>query len=216
MVGLHHLLNGQELGNLWEMVRDREAWHAAGPGVTKSWTQLSDRTTTYTKFCLFPPEPRLPLAFPALPQEPLCSPQRSEPFQPPGLSRHTLPTSSCSGSPPCLLKEPVCACFLLPWMPWLFPLLPQQSGSDPLRDSQCEEQGLTILQGQCLLLLCREVCLLPSVNHCSLLKGPFLQKLPGPLAQAMLGWWVLLGLPALSSQHQMRSREQRTYGVLGT
>ena len=27
------------------------------------------------KFCLFPPEPSLPLAFPALPQEPLCSPE---------------------------------------------------------------------------------------------------------------------------------------------
>lgn len=85
------------------------------------------------KFCFFPPESSLPLAFPALPQEPLCSPQRSDPFQPPGLSRHTLPPSSRSGSPPCPLAEPLCACFLLPWMPRLFPLLPQQSGSDPLR-----------------------------------------------------------------------------------
>ena len=30
------------LGNLWEIVRDRKAWHAAFHGVTKSWTQLSD------------------------------------------------------------------------------------------------------------------------------------------------------------------------------
>ena len=30
------------LGKLWEMVRDREAWHAAAHGITKSWTQLSD------------------------------------------------------------------------------------------------------------------------------------------------------------------------------
>ena len=30
------------LGKLWEMVRYREAWHAAVHGVTKSWTQLSD------------------------------------------------------------------------------------------------------------------------------------------------------------------------------
>ena len=30
------------LGKLWGMVRDREAWHAALSGVTKSQTQLSD------------------------------------------------------------------------------------------------------------------------------------------------------------------------------
>ena len=30
------------LGKLREMVRDREAWHAAVHGVTKSWARLSD------------------------------------------------------------------------------------------------------------------------------------------------------------------------------
>ena len=31
-----------KLGKLREMVRDREAWHAAVRGVTKSWAQLGD------------------------------------------------------------------------------------------------------------------------------------------------------------------------------
>ena len=30
------------LSRLQEMVKDREAWHAAGHGVAKSWTLLSD------------------------------------------------------------------------------------------------------------------------------------------------------------------------------
>ena len=34
------------LSKLQEVVKDREAWRAAVHGVTKSWTRLSDRTTT--------------------------------------------------------------------------------------------------------------------------------------------------------------------------
>ena len=30
------------LGELWELVMDREAWSAVVHGVTKNWTQLSD------------------------------------------------------------------------------------------------------------------------------------------------------------------------------
>ena len=44
---LHSICNmpgdgSRHFSKLWEMVRDREAWHAAVRGVAKSWTRLSD------------------------------------------------------------------------------------------------------------------------------------------------------------------------------
>ena len=30
------------VSRLWEMVKDKEAWRAAGHGVAKNWTRLSD------------------------------------------------------------------------------------------------------------------------------------------------------------------------------
>ena len=45
MVGWHHQLNGHEFEQLQEIVKDREACHAAVHGVVKSQTWLSNWTT---------------------------------------------------------------------------------------------------------------------------------------------------------------------------
>ena len=36
MIGWHHRLNRQEFDNLWETVKDREAWGATVHGITES------------------------------------------------------------------------------------------------------------------------------------------------------------------------------------
>ena len=43
---------GMSLGKLWELVMDREAWHAAVHGIAKSWTWLSDWTEVVANFVL--------------------------------------------------------------------------------------------------------------------------------------------------------------------
>ena len=38
MVGGHHRLDDMSLSEIQELVKNREAWHAAVHGIAKSWT----------------------------------------------------------------------------------------------------------------------------------------------------------------------------------
>ena len=50
------------LSKLWEIVKDREAWHASIHGVAKRWTWLSDWTTTTNNTSLYS-HGRVPIYF---------------------------------------------------------------------------------------------------------------------------------------------------------
>ena len=49
LFGWHHWLSGHEFSKPWEIMKNREVWHAAVHGVAKSWTWFSNWTTIFLK-----------------------------------------------------------------------------------------------------------------------------------------------------------------------
>ena len=52
MIGLNGIINSKDmsLSKLQEIVKNRDAWYVLIHGMAKSWTQLSNRTTTTKHF----------------------------------------------------------------------------------------------------------------------------------------------------------------------
>ena len=52
IVGWHHWLDNMSLGKLWELVMDREAWHASVHGVAKSQNMIEKLNWTDWWSCM--------------------------------------------------------------------------------------------------------------------------------------------------------------------